>query len=295
MENISYYIQNNPVNKHVEWIEYSKAITMLLVIISHCGYYSMNSIYGGVNYIPEGTVFCIVFHLIYQLVSLLYSFHMPLFMAISGMCYSISSGKNLNYSCFVKKKFYRLMIPFLSVMIFFNLPVKYIYGYYDNSQSVVSDMFFGQFLAMDNGHLWFLLALFWISSIYYLIDRCFGRYPMIILTCLLFVNILTQCDYFGKGIACSTHTLKYLFWYGLGANVFNFIDSKSKTNNMNIGLILIFCGTGLWITTKLLFHDCSEYMILRYSKALLSNLVACCMGGGFWVFQNVLKSIQKRH
>ena len=87
MKQIPCCITTNPANNHIEWVGYCKTITMLLVIISHCGYYSMNSNYGGVNYIPKGTVFCFVFHLIYQLISLLYSFHMPLFMVISGMLY----------------------------------------------------------------------------------------------------------------------------------------------------------------------------------------------------------------
>ena len=279
MKQIPCCITTNPANNHIEWIGYCKTITMLLVIISHCGYYSMNSNYGGVNYIPKGTVFCFVFHLIYQLISLLYSFHMPLFMVISGMCYSISSSKKLDFGFFLKKKFKRLIIPFISVMVFFNLPIKYLYGYYDNSESVFRDMFLGQFLAMDNGHLWFLLALFWISSVYYMIDKYLGQYPIIVLTCLFFVNILAQCGYWGNGIACSSHTLKYLFWYALGANMKIFIDANINIRNKYTGLLFLICGICLWITTKLLFCDCLENMVYSYIKALSFNVIASCMGG----------------
>lgn len=70
------------------------------------------------------------------LTGFIYSFHMPVFIALSGCLFAL---KRYDLRSLVSKKFKRLLIPFFVVWLAWNLPIKYFTGYYNNVS--VSGMF----------------------------------------------------------------------------------------------------------------------------------------------------------
>lgn len=119
------------------WLDNLKGLAILLVILGHCiqdNY--IDGIWGGV----------------YQII---YSFHMPLFMALSGYC---SPQRFLDLKAFAKKRFIRLLIPYL----FWGVVAVLLYRY--PLASIFND---------PDKHLWFLWDLFFISLIVYISNAIF--------------------------------------------------------------------------------------------------------------------------
>ncbi len=130
-----------------------RVIATLLVVVGHATrMFSPQSLYH--DSIPENI-------LLTRITDLIYSFHMPLFFLISGFVYGICLDKGGVYDTFfrfIKKKGYRLILPYLFWGIAYVAPVmvclsltsmpyhKFVYG--------------GILLGLDCRHLWFLLSLF---------------------------------------------------------------------------------------------------------------------------------------
>ena len=85
------------MTQRIEWIDTAKMLTMFLVIIGHCNYYTIATPYGGIYYSEQinGDDFSLTYRCLGYLVAFIYSFHMPLFMALSGMLFSLSMKKKI--------------------------------------------------------------------------------------------------------------------------------------------------------------------------------------------------------
>jgi len=102
----------------------------------------------------------------------IYSFHMPLFFFISGLLfqYTIRNKKLENTFIFLKKKFIKLIIPYLTLGTLLFI-IKKLFSQYSQSNS---DFSFLSYLLMfispqspgnPLGYLWFLLTLFLIFTL----------------------------------------------------------------------------------------------------------------------------------
>lgn len=156
-------------NKHILWIDDARTLTMLLVIIGHCTYTNLMTPYGGIDYFSDisPTDYSVGEKLLCMMVSFIYTFHMPLFMMLSGACFSLTIHKVAGLKAFVSNKARRLLVPFLFTTLLLSVPLKYMSGYYSESANVLEDIVLGQFLLMGNSHLWFVASLFWIFLMYY--------------------------------------------------------------------------------------------------------------------------------
>ena len=142
-----------------------KVITILLVIISHSTYYKISSEYGGIDYLGVQNS---AYRLADKVREVIYYFHMPLFMGISGALY-YKTKKKREYFTFITVKFKRLIIPFIVFTFFYTIPLKYISGYFNNISPL--EIVKGQLFLFGNSHLWYLYGLFIIFSMVELIDR----------------------------------------------------------------------------------------------------------------------------
>ena len=91
--------------------DYVRAITTLLVIIGHCTYYTISTNYGGIDLDIES--YCLTGKLLNLLTSTIYSFHMPLFIALSGSLWFITNKQSLSFKELIQKKSQRLLVPFI--------------------------------------------------------------------------------------------------------------------------------------------------------------------------------------
>lgn len=84
-------------------------------------------------------------------VRLIYSFHMPLFFALSGSLFylNVESNKFNNLRDVLSVKAKRLLIPYVFCTFFGVIPIKALSGYWSNSASLLKDIIFGQFFYME--------------------------------------------------------------------------------------------------------------------------------------------------
>ena len=134
----------------IRTITIAKGIGIILVVIGH--YYP--------NQCP----------LYWELIrKFIYGFHMPLFLMLSGYLFSkYHDTQKLNLS-FLKKKFTRLIIPFISIAII-AFVIKYFVGqFYTLRHPVSVNSFLSIFITSKGTYfplLWFLYSLFIIFMIY---------------------------------------------------------------------------------------------------------------------------------
>lgn len=88
---------------------------------------------------------------------------MPVFIALSGSLFAI--GKTLKASAFIIKKAKRLLIPFFVVWLCWNMPIKYLTGYYNG---VSIGRAFEQMIFPSSVYLWYLECLFCVFILAYL-------------------------------------------------------------------------------------------------------------------------------
>lgn len=267
----------NTQKRNIEWIDALKVVTMLLVIIGHCTYLSISTSYGGTPYANcqfEGEQSWTAKALL-VLSTFIYSFHMPLFMSISGMCLRLSLGKNPTWGQFVRKKGKRLLVPFLCVTFLYAVPIKYLSGYYALSTNITKDILLGQVLLLGNSHLWYVMSLFEIFLAYYLVERRKVKKGVTFWVVLMLVSWIGKYleghfNILGLGAA-----MKHLLFFAIGYNVFPWL---SKVNIPNIkkpvlGLFITFLLSGINIASSHLgvAGKSLNYMLLP---------VAALIGGG---------------
>lgn len=135
-------------------ITYTRSIAALFVLLGHCCY----AYRGGWKFDVQECEFAV------HITEYLYSFHMALFMMISGIVFSLAySSGTIPYKKFIKKRFVRLIIPLVFVKFVIWNPINMTIGNYK-----VSDV--GKLLT-ELGHTWYLAVLFIISVAAYLIVK----------------------------------------------------------------------------------------------------------------------------
>lgn len=130
------------MSKRILWVDVAKGLLILTVILGHAIQEPLKV--RGISF--EDNIWR----------NIIYSFHMPAFMAMSGylMYRPIGGGDYWSSIC---KKFKQLIIPFFV----WSIPLFLVYHNVDNIED---------YLLYPNKGYWFLWALFFISIIYTMID-----------------------------------------------------------------------------------------------------------------------------
>lgn len=146
-------------------IDWLKAFAIVLMVLGHAIQYSLVS-----NFDSN-----IIFRLIY-------SFHMPLFIFVSG--YLISPGKNIG---FLWKQFKLLIIPFLLWMVLYSFYYRRM-DLYNGNWSMLPTYYLQVFKFPGKGGLWFLWALYVIDVFYFFLRKSRYFYVLsVALVVLLYV------------------------------------------------------------------------------------------------------------
>ena len=216
----------NKINGKICEYDILRVITTLLVILSHCGYYNIITKYGGIRYGELTNVNnynIVTYNIFSHLVEFIYTFHMPLFIALSGALFYIQI-KNNRFSSFkllMENKVKRLIIPFFIVTILYSVPIKLISGYFSNSKNLFKDIIVGQVLIQGNTYLWFLPTLFVCFLIMYIFEKkIYLKYKLVL---FLFLNILSYCI----PIMIIKYIFKNIIWFYIG---FLFEENRKKLN-----------------------------------------------------------------
>ena len=292
-------------------VEYNnlKVIAILLVLLSHSTYYTIMTNFGGINYeqwlLNDNSIF--LYKAIDKFREVIYYFHMPLFMAISGAFFQMQVKKNkwVNLSSLILAKSKRLMIPFIIFTLFYTIPVKYISNYFSHTDMISAVV--GQLFLLGNSHLWYLYALFIIFIIaFFVLRKDSGIWVF------LFVGLLHLISYKIE-ITLIKAPIQFLFYFALGftfeqkREVYNkFLDNKKnligilmlgfilltlfnwqikKYSNFSSKLIveiLAVYGSLLTYTIAYYLSKCTKLMNTKLYQLILEN------GLGIYIFSDTL-------
>lgn len=213
------------MRRRITWIDFSRGITMLFVVFGH----SLSTIYS-TNHIASGYFT--------SLMSILFTFMMPCFFAISGYLYR--PIRNLHdYILMIYKKLVSLGLPYVIFSVIY-VTLQNCGGSNVNHVHSFHDLF--HIYSMPISYLWFLYALFFMFLIVGLFD-------------LIHINIYVQ----------SIIYISFLFL------------SIFRPNIIPTGLISTF-GNILYfyigyILSRIHFYRYSKYILVTIILFILSYLI----------------------
>ena len=166
--------------------------------------------------------------------SFLYSFHMPLFVFVSGAVYSYQYeilGKRYGLKRMISTKTKRLLIPYLFFGFVVMLPIMVGCGF---RESFVDYAYHGIFLSKDSRHLWFVLMLFEVFVVFWVMRKMVEiiKLPKWTLLVLSFVLMLVSSKI--PYIFQLNMTAKYLFWFAIG---YDFMMHKDNYKVFVLGVL----------------------------------------------------------
>lgn len=150
-----------------------KIFSTLLVVFGHSYYTKISSYLGGVDYSQAYINNTMASVIIRQVISIIYSFHMPLFVFISGAVYYLGNNQlDKRYSgiALLCNKFKRLIIPYFIVSLLYMVPIK-LFSQYFHQDIIAKIIKYGVFLGLDAGHLWYLIMLFNLFIVFNMFEK----------------------------------------------------------------------------------------------------------------------------
>ena len=234
--------------KRNHFLDFTKAFAIILVVFGHC-----IQLGSGENYLKEGLFFDnIIFKYIY-------SFHMPLFMLISG--YFFAYGINKEAKDIFINKFKSLIVPILTwailALVIF-IAVKCL----KNDFSIISTI--KHYIAYSLHSLWFLWAVFWCSLIVIIINKIF-KDKTLIYVLIFAVSFLTPDGY-------NLHLYKFMFPYfiiGYFYKKYNCQEKLSKIYNSNY----FICTSGAIFFILLYYFERESYIYVSKHTILNKDII----------------------
>ena len=254
-----------------------RSVLIILVVLGHATFLDITTPFGGIRYgemLLAAGYNISTFHRIARfLTSWIYTFHMPLFIALSGTIYGLQQRKDkpINTRTFVRKKSLRLMFPFIIVWVFWNAPIKYITGYYDSSGFSL----FLQMLCPNSVYLWFLECLFVVSIIMLFIDKIKGvRIKTLVIFFLWIIGLFLYYKFTNYGFL--GNPLYYLLWFYIGIHIEQVITSLENFMPVTKETMTLLFVTqiGLFIFRRLRVSNLINAGLTHFILPFLMTVVA---------------------
>ena len=203
---------NDPKN-HVTAYDIIRIIAALLVVLGHSTYLTITTNSGAIDYHLPANIDPVYrsdfFKTWHYLSAWVYRFHVALFFMLAGSVYAlnpITKLKNL-----LKKKSYRLLLPFLLTGLFFMIPLKTLGNFFDPQQipTVILNFLTGH----ESGHLWFLTSLFWCFLVFWGLKNFLKNNFLLLLVTFL---IYLFHDLLPEGYFDFAFSMQFLFFFAAG-------------------------------------------------------------------------------
>ena len=246
--------------KRNQYLDVIKAICMILVVVGHCLQYG-----SGDDYFSEARYFD------NPVFAFIYSFHMPLFMLISGYLFA-ESLKNKKWNEVLLSKAKQLLVPLLcwsTVSLAIRI-IKSLTGMSEETVSVVwavknliSGFVYGP---------WFLWAIWWCSFVIILVRRLFKDHLLVYIAGSLLTLVIPD--------ALNLSLYKYMWPFFLLAYLFNQYDLKTKWKKVYshkvfvLGCMILFC-------VLLLFYNRECYIYISGFTVLNKDAIRQVSIDGF--------------
>lgn len=228
--------------ERIVWIDIAKGIGIILVVLGH------------VNYVSD---------IDYNIIRVVYMFHMPLFFFLSGYLYK----KNTDIKGLVKNKFQQLMVPYfasLFVLAPFSPMFKELYASPDVTFSMLAEvigklLFGGCYLYDEVGILWFLPVLFLTQIVYSVLCNRLKMYNVHLVVLLLLIGAYILSMSFAKDqlVPLNAHVvMATLAIYHLGRM---YKESGYKENIILIIVLAVISIASIWVFKDNIFSIRSGY------------------------------------
>jgi fucose 4-O-acetylase-like acetyltransferase len=211
-------------NTRLNFIDIARAICIILVVIGH--------------YLPDNSPNWYV-----TMNDVIYSFHMPLFMFVSGYVYW-ATRKPVKYKDFVWRKFQRLIIPYFFASVIVITIKLLVVSELSVEQPVDLSAFYKMFyIPVAGAFLWFVFALFLMFLIIPFFNT--GKHLSILLLLSLVLYFFPAT--FSK-IFCLAQFKINLFYFVLGCALFEWAHVRQILDKIHFLIILcVFAGMYLLI------------------------------------------------
>ena len=255
------------MRKEYSHITLIRSVAILLVVLGHATAV-FEAAWGGqpqINFLPLSIV-CRVIK----------TFHMPLFMSISGFLFYSQFNQSIPESFqkhmlraipFLKKKAYRLILPLILVKFLWVTPVRFFSGYYASNDS--NTTYFQCLLNTDVGHLWFLYVLFSIFVIQYVLCYFYKNNRTKLTITMLFSAIIGYAAMISGISVPIANILRYNYYFVLGEIIFAFWNDEVKFERYLMGGSLIIAMS---LTTVLVCGIIPKRSAKLFVELLLASI-----------------------
>jgi len=223
-----------------------------------------------------------------------YSFHMPLFIMISGYLFCMTrltdGGKKWSLTMIIKDKLVRLGIPYL----FFTIIAMFLKSLFPQDMARQADFSIKEFIHAflfpgdgPLGELWFIAVLMWAFALTPLWRYSFERLYIVVLLLLLLFGIHLIPQFVPVDIHfLSINQLMYnLIWFYIGILVFQF-KILTFVDNSLYWWIFISLGSVLYYISDLYgLADLQTIFAICFSYGL-ARIMNTYVGGGFSSFRD---------
>lgn len=263
--------ENKKNNNFVDEYEAVRIWAIILVVIGHCSTLALTTSTEIIN--PYDTLNLFVPEFSEQLRRLIYSFHMPLFVILSGAVFVISFDKQ-ECQLWLKKRMVKLFSAYWLTAAFLLFPIRLIVNYYNGRTDYITIIYHDFILAYDPNYLWFVYMLVLVSIfIIVLKDKILSDN---ILNQFYLANVLLfiSAGQFLMGMLPFQidHALRFLFWFYVGVLIEKYRIIIKKKSSISL-VLLVFV---IWILFYGI-HSYLELLILNNYKVEVPLFVIKCI------------------
>lgn len=193
---------------------------------------------------------------------IVYSFHMPLFMSVSGYLFYYEIENSLQICrnkeriksiiTFTYKKIWRLVVPFILVMYLWRKPLAYLLGTESKPDSLKSAIIFH-----TTGPLWYLYVLFAIFILEKIIMWFIWSNENHIKISLICMAAFAYLGYFMSGVV--HHVLIYNFYFLIGITIHKYFEKIKKVSN---AIVILLLAVSILLTSALLWGTNTDIAVI---------------------------------
>lgn len=251
------------MKKRNEYLDLCKAIAIILVIVGHCIQCGQGEEFLNNNLFYENRLFIFI-----------YSFHMPLFMLISGYLFS-KTVKSSDYKVIIKSKIKQLLIP-LVCSSFINTLINTYFRVINNKNITLLWGLKKIFSNFIDGP-WFLWAIWWCSAVTLFVHVIFKDHPLLHILGLLLTFILPD--------SCGLDLYKFMYPYFVLSYYFGYYDIDKIFNKCINSIYVKITVCILYIVSIRFFSNdtyiyTSGYTLIgkEYLRQLIINIYRFYIG-----------------
>ena len=250
--------------KNIDWVDYAKAIGIILVVYGHVARGVLNA---GILVDEK---------LIVLVDKIIYSFHMPLFFFLSGLFFMGSLTKRGVQGIFVNK-INTLIYPYLLWSII-QLSMQIILIDFTNFDKSIDNIY--TFLWEPSDHFWYLYTLFVMFVLYALVYY--------ITSSVSFILLLSVLTYFLSGVLAtpwsvlnSVYHFGIFFGLGIALSHYKYIQLRLSWTVILTALLIVIhwfyhgfcldCSTEVKDVMSFLVALVSIITVVAYSKLLVTR------------------------